>query len=668
MSEMTSNQEPPTTIAQYLIQELRDRCGIKHIFGVPGDFSFPLNDAIAELKFAENEADRVHWVGNLNELNASYAAEGYSRINGYGAICTTYMVGELSAINGVAGCFAANVPVFHMVGMPSSNKFGTCATDGVHHTMGPEHGSPFAAFEAASKVTSNAVALKDGSTDYIMSTIDALIDSMIFKKKPVYLAICVDLAKKPITGVHRPNKATRFRPVYHGDRMHLLRTKDLEEDTHPKISSMTEFQARMEINRSTSLLHSNLKGENLLEATASSILKKMSYVEGADKIAVIALGAHLKRLDPAWDSRASGTLCWNIHRLIDQLRVPIVEFSDNKGVISGNHPLNLGILGSFVPDNYSQAMELYAQGIIDTSRILAIGCNITDMSPGIAEISKNSIQVNLNTTRIGGTYHDAALEKVVEEMTRILLKEEHEYVRNDSFKPWPQYPNADQARATRDLPPTPSNGIDYQTLTRAIADNAKDGDLVYSDIGTIIMALACQRFTTNIRYECNTLWCSIGHATPGAHGAAIAMKNSKNNKEGRVFMVTGEGSHMMTIQSIADSINHSHMMIPVTYLVIDNAGYTIERLLCDTDEKINKVYNDLPALDYPKLFDAFGGFSLPEERQWVCKTVSTKSEVNQLLEETSASNKSAYITLKMDPMEAPEPARYLAKVLYGKEV
>ena len=38
----------------------------------------------------------VDWVGNTNELNASYAADGYARLNGLAALVTTFGVGELS--------------------------------------------------------------------------------------------------------------------------------------------------------------------------------------------------------------------------------------------------------------------------------------------------------------------------------------------------------------------------------------------------------------------------------------------------------------------------------------------------------------------------------------------------------------------------------------------
>lgn len=45
-------------------------------------------------------------LGNVNELNAAYASDGYARINGMAAMCTTFGVGELSALNGMISCWS----------------------------------------------------------------------------------------------------------------------------------------------------------------------------------------------------------------------------------------------------------------------------------------------------------------------------------------------------------------------------------------------------------------------------------------------------------------------------------------------------------------------------------------------------------------------------------
>jgi hypothetical protein len=46
------------------------------------------------------DGNELVWVGNCNELNAAYAADGYARLNGISGLIVTNGVGALSAING----------------------------------------------------------------------------------------------------------------------------------------------------------------------------------------------------------------------------------------------------------------------------------------------------------------------------------------------------------------------------------------------------------------------------------------------------------------------------------------------------------------------------------------------------------------------------------------
>jgi indolepyruvate decarboxylase len=114
------------TVIEHVLTRLHE-IGVSHVFGVPGDYAFSVNDAIC------NSPD-IDWVGSCNELNAAYAADGYARIKGVGAVCTTYGVGELSAINGIAGAYAEHLPVFHLVGTPNVATQATHAL--MHHTLG----------------------------------------------------------------------------------------------------------------------------------------------------------------------------------------------------------------------------------------------------------------------------------------------------------------------------------------------------------------------------------------------------------------------------------------------------------------------------------------------------------------------------------------------------
>ena len=65
--------------------------GIRHLFGVPGDFNLHFLDHVISHPV-------IQWMGCANELNAAYAADGYARVMPAAALLTTAGVGELSAI------------------------------------------------------------------------------------------------------------------------------------------------------------------------------------------------------------------------------------------------------------------------------------------------------------------------------------------------------------------------------------------------------------------------------------------------------------------------------------------------------------------------------------------------------------------------------------------
>ena len=118
---MTSRE---ITVAEYLLFRLK-QIGVDHIFGVPGDFVLGFFNQVLK--------SEVKYVGTCNELNAAYAADGYARIRGVGAFSTTFGVGELSAINGVAGAYAERVPVVVVTGSPATINFRTRPL--LHHTL-----------------------------------------------------------------------------------------------------------------------------------------------------------------------------------------------------------------------------------------------------------------------------------------------------------------------------------------------------------------------------------------------------------------------------------------------------------------------------------------------------------------------------------------------------
>ncbi|POT59934.1 indolepyruvate decarboxylase [Citrobacter amalonaticus] len=174
--------QTPYTVADYLLDRMAG-CGIGHLFGVPGDYN---------LQFLDHVIDHtdVCWVGCANELNAAYAADGYARVAAAGALLTTFGVGELSALNGLAGSYAEYVPVLHIVGAPCSGA--QRRGELMHHTLGDGDFQHF--YRISQSVTAASAILDEQNACH---EIDRVLRAMLSARRPGYLMLPADVAKRP---------------------------------------------------------------------------------------------------------------------------------------------------------------------------------------------------------------------------------------------------------------------------------------------------------------------------------------------------------------------------------------------------------------------------------------------------------------------------------------
>lgn len=107
---------------------------------------------------------------------------------------TTFGVGELSAINAVAGSYSEYVPVVHIVGTPStvSQKNGML----LHHTLG---NGDFNVFANMSKDISCAVA-KLNDPHEAPGLIDHTLRECWIHSRPVYISLPSDMVQKKVEG------------------------------------------------------------------------------------------------------------------------------------------------------------------------------------------------------------------------------------------------------------------------------------------------------------------------------------------------------------------------------------------------------------------------------------------------------------------------------------
>ena len=127
-------------------------------------------------------------------ITIGYAADGYARVKGISALVTTFGVGELSAVNAIAGAYSEYVPIVHIVGYPStaSQKNGAL----LHHTLG---NGDFTVFSRMSKEISCAVSMLNSQHEAAM-LIDNAIRECYLKSRPVYISLPSDMVTKKVDG------------------------------------------------------------------------------------------------------------------------------------------------------------------------------------------------------------------------------------------------------------------------------------------------------------------------------------------------------------------------------------------------------------------------------------------------------------------------------------
>lgn len=170
------------TVGDYLLDVVQ-ALGTNKVFGVPGDYNLQFLDHITK-------RDDMDWIGDANELNAAYLTDGYARKNGFGALITTFGVGELSALNGLAGAMAEHVPVLEIVGSPTTNIQKDHKL--VHHTFGD---GDFIRFEKAHRALGFDV--YHLTEDNAIDEIDKMARRLVDTRKPAYVVLPLDLGDVP---------------------------------------------------------------------------------------------------------------------------------------------------------------------------------------------------------------------------------------------------------------------------------------------------------------------------------------------------------------------------------------------------------------------------------------------------------------------------------------
>jgi indolepyruvate decarboxylase len=181
------------SVGDFLLKRLAE-LGARYLFGVPGDYNLWFLEQV-------ERSNRIEFVGCCNELNAAYAADGSARLGGVSALVTTYGVGELSAIAGVAGAYAERVPIVCIIGAPPLGAIEERAL--LHHTLGDGNFVNMLSSHRDFSVAQTRIEPANARWE-----IDRVLRRCWIEKRPVYLQLPSDVPAMTIEVSEEPLQLT----------------------------------------------------------------------------------------------------------------------------------------------------------------------------------------------------------------------------------------------------------------------------------------------------------------------------------------------------------------------------------------------------------------------------------------------------------------------------
>lgn len=554
-------------IGKYLFERIK-QLGIKSVFGVPGDYELVLLDMVPEAGLT--------WRGNPNELIASYAADGYARVNGTAAFVTTFGPGELSAYCGVGGQYTEYVPVVHIVGYPSTQAIKSHAI--MHHSLGDGKFGMY--HEMTRYITVASTVLGDRHT--AAAEIDRVLNLMMYYSRPVYIGIPVNIGTQtiPVTGLQTPLVTT-------------LPPND------PEVESKVVRQ--------------------IIDLLAS----RTNPVIIVDGVAV------------------RNDVIQECSTLIKLLGRPYFITAMSKGGISER-------LGGFFGGVYEGggSTEGVRTAVEQADLVLFIGAYPSDFNTGeFTEHIKPTAIIDFQrfTVDILGTTYDVKMKYVLQRLIQDLQTTNTKVSQVQAIS-WNPYPG--------DQPKVPDK-LTQDFLWPALGRYFRPGDYIIAETGTSSFGIPAASLLNvdNVKMYNQTIFGSIGYATGAALGSFVAGKENDSIKRG--ILITGEGSLQLTVQAFSDLLRHE---LNTTVFVLNNDGYTIERLI----HGMEAAYNKVPDWDYSAICHTFG----PSFKSRYYR-IATGSELVKLLSdpEFNAADCTQVVELILGKHDAPLAVKLAAQAV-----
>ena len=305
---------------------------------------------------------------------------------------------------------------------------------------------------------------------------------------------------------------------------------------------------------------------------------------------------------------------------VSKANLPVAVTSYDKGVVDESLPHYIGLYsaGSSQPPAVREIVE-NADLILDIGGVMLTELN-TALWSAVLDTDK-AVCIHDNWVRSGtNVYVNVAIGDLLDVLTAKVTA----HARAEA----PAYGELELTGAPSD--PTASPNF-YPRLQRRL----RAGDTLVIETGSCMFHLNPMRLPAGVGVEAQGLWGSIGWGTPATLGIAMA------KTEGRTWLVTGDGSHQLTLNELA--VMGRYGVTPVIF-VLNNGLYGIEDVISERGH----AYDDLAPVNYHLLPAAFGC------KGWLSAKVTTVAELEKALDDIDAHDGAAYIEV-MIPNEESQP-------------
>lgn len=498
----------PISAARYILRRLKQH-GCTTLFGVPGKTCEALYKAAA--------SEGIALCITSNDLEAGYAADGYARVKGLGAVAVTYGPGTLSLVNAIAGAYTEKSPVLLINGGPSDPEVEQQRLTDVRftHSIGR-------AGEAASEALTDlsvfrsvtAHARRVTSASAVAAQVDEAFVKAVSLQRPAYLEIA----------------------------------KNVWDASVPGPASALDFKLRP-------------AGQEA--AQAATILRRLASASKP----LLLCGIEIARCG----------LAERVKALLERLEIPWATTLLSKSVLDERTP---GFVGVYEGVNASPTVKrvieeadqivmlgtvlgVWHRHLVDPPRDRIVRAGNGQLRIGTAAPVASELDTLVSELQRGPWSPSAAQRQTIRGWRDRMQLSSLDF---DHRRRLPR-----RAGTTSGSDP----GLTYDEVMGTVSDGLDASHVVITDT-TLSMYQAGELDTKGKgSFLCNSVWQSIGFSVGASVGVGLALKDQGTR---RPLVICGDGGFQMMAQGISTLVRQR---IRAIVIIVDNGTYGIEQHLID---------------------------------------------------------------------------------------